>query len=436
MFPLHDRTRRRVVLAAFGALCVLPTLLVLLWGLSRQMPWHVAAEVRRLETIVGVRVRLDRAWNTRPGVWRYEGFALHDPETGHRIFRCEQLEVSYAGRGASTPASLVLTARGAAADDAAGTVLRELLSRVMRGQMGPAPLNLQWTADELAFGEGDRAIRLAALSGRTQPHPGGIRTQLGFHLADGAGAEPAYVEIHRNRQVAPAGMELKLYTGADSLPARLLAAGLPAFEPLGPDCGFRGYLRADWTPSGWRGELNGSFSDVDLGRLVRERFGQHLVAQGHVRVDRADFEEGRIREAFGSVEFGPGTIGWRLLDTAVEQMSLTQNAPPVRDDPVPFRLLAANWRLAADGLRVEGQCSSAGPGTVLAGVEPWYVGQPVVQPLPVAALVRALAPGRYPEVPATHPAAWLLRHLPLPDSNHGSVNPRSATSLPGRPEVH
>ncbi len=430
MFPLHDRTRRRIALAAFGALCALPTLLMVLWGLSRQTHWHTAAEARRLERVLGLRVRVDRAWNTKPGVWRYEGLSLYDPESGRRLLRCTRVDASYTGRRSNAPATLAIHAHGPVVDELAATSLYQLLSRAMQGQIGPGPIDVEWTADELVLGEGELAVRLAGISGGARSQPAGSRAQLRFRTADDAGAEPAHIEIYRNPHVSPPALEVKLYTGASPLPCRLLAIGLPAMQPLGPRSRFRGYLRADRTPQGWRGELTGHFDDVDVGQLVHDRFAQPLTGAGQVTVEHARFDKGRIEEAWGSVAIGPGTVGRRLLAAAIERLSLIQSAPPDGyDDPVPYRQLAAKWRVDADGLHIEGRCASAGPGTLLAGTGPWQVSEPVVQPLPVATLVRTLVPDRSPEVPATAEAAWLLRHLPLPESAPSAADRRATETL-------
>ncbi|MDZ7618650.1 MAG: hypothetical protein U1E05_16730 [Patescibacteria group bacterium] len=430
MFQLHDRTRRRIAVGIFVALCIAPTLLILLWGLNRQMPWHTAAEVRRLAAVLGLQVQADRVSNTKPGQWHYDGLSVSDPETGRQLFRCEQLEVSHAGGEGSSPATLVLHARKPVTDALGVATLFQLLSRAMQGQMSLAPVDLQWTADSLVFDDAEEAILLQSLAGGTQLHPDGVQAQLRFQLAEGAGAEPSHIEIHRNRLVSPAGLELKLYTGAAPLPSRLLAVGLPAFAPLGPDCRFRGYLRADQTPNGWVGELTGHFSEVDLGRLVRDQFHQHLTGTGQVTVERAGFDRGRVQFAWGTFTLGPGTIARPLLDAAVEQMSLIRNAlPEAEDEWIPYRQFAANWRLSAEGLLIEGRCDSAVPGTLLAGTSPWHVGEPVVQPVPVTALVRTLVPNRSPEIPATAPAEWLMRHLPLPEASRDAVDRHSTERL-------
>lgn len=430
MFPLHDRTRRRLALVAFGVTCLLPTLLILVWGIGRQMPWQADAESRRLEGMLGLQVRIDRVRNLRPGVRRYEGFALHDPETGQRLFRCEHLEIRSGSPAPIGPATVVLHSHQPVVDEDGAAALYQLLSRAMQGQFGRAPLDVRWTADELTVGEGGETVALADLSGHVQSHPDGVKAQMRFRLADAAAADPAHVEVHRNRSTSPPGLELKLYTGAAPLPCRLLATWLPAFEALGPECRFRGYVQAGRTTDGWHGELTGHFADVDLGRLARERFAQPFAGLGQVTVERARFAGSRVEEATGGVSVGPGAIGRALLHSATAKMSLVQSTPlPARDDPVPFRQLAAAWHVDADGLRLEGRCSSAGPRTLLAGVEPWQVAEPVVQPLPVAALVRALSPDLPAEVPATPESAWLLRHLPLPEADSETAVRRSAERL-------
>jgi len=167
--------------------------------------------------------------------------------------------------------------------------------------------------------------------------------------------------------------------------------------------------------------LTGQFASIDLGRLVHERFAQHLTGMGQVAVERARFDAGRLEEARGSLAMGPGTVGRGLLDAAVEQMRLVPNGPPVENgDPIAYGRLAANWRLDGGGLRLEGWCLELGPGTVLAGTGSWSIGEPANQPLPLAALVRTLVPGGTPEVPATPRAEWLLRHLPFSDPAHAA----------------
>ena len=95
MFQLHDRTRRRLTILAFCCLCVIPTILVLGWGLWRRLPGHIGAEARRLGQQLGVKVTLEGIQRLRPRTVLYKGLALIDPETGATLLKCRRLEAQW-----------------------------------------------------------------------------------------------------------------------------------------------------------------------------------------------------------------------------------------------------------------------------------------------------------------------------------------------------
>ena len=92
MLRLHDRTRRRICVAGFFLLCILPTVLVAGWCVAWHLPGHVSAEARRLTRQLGLDVTLEGLRHLRPGVVLYEGLELADPETGRSVLRCRLLE--------------------------------------------------------------------------------------------------------------------------------------------------------------------------------------------------------------------------------------------------------------------------------------------------------------------------------------------------------
>ena len=95
MFPLYDHTRRQICMAAFLGLCVLPTLAVAGWGIARRLPWHKQAEEQRLGQELGLEVSIESMEHTLPGVVRYTGLKLTDPETGQELFRCAELAATW-----------------------------------------------------------------------------------------------------------------------------------------------------------------------------------------------------------------------------------------------------------------------------------------------------------------------------------------------------
>ena len=94
MFQLHDKTRRRICLAAFGLFCLTPTALVAGWCVAWQLPSHLRAETERLQQQLGLTVSLSGLRHLRPGVVVYEGLSLSDPETGQAVLRCPTIEAA------------------------------------------------------------------------------------------------------------------------------------------------------------------------------------------------------------------------------------------------------------------------------------------------------------------------------------------------------
>ena len=92
MFQLHDRTRRRMCLAAFVLLGVLPALLAGGWCLESDLPGCAETEAEQLSRELGLDVKLGGLKYLRPGATLYENLEISDPETGKPIFRCRALE--------------------------------------------------------------------------------------------------------------------------------------------------------------------------------------------------------------------------------------------------------------------------------------------------------------------------------------------------------
>lgn len=138
MFQLHDNTRRWICLTGFFLFCILPALGGAVWCVFRNLPW-ADDEAIILGRQLGMDVRLAGLKNIRPGVVRYEGFEIADPETGKSLLRCRRLEVQRKtitdGQGNVRPVIVLLPLQGEI--EAAGIhKLGRLLERVMQGQTG------------------------------------------------------------------------------------------------------------------------------------------------------------------------------------------------------------------------------------------------------------------------------------------------------------
>jgi hypothetical protein len=114
---------------------------------------------------------------------------------------------------------------------------------------------------------------------------------------------------------------------------------------------------------------------------------------------------------------GPGVISRSLVDAAARHLGLDRAAVLDSTDPLlPFDRLALSYQLDASGLRLRGECPPSGSGAVLVGRYDLLLREPMVQPVPIAALLHALVPGAEVQVPATSQTDWLLRRLPVPQA--------------------
>ena len=446
MFRLHDNTRRRICRAVFLLLCVVPTAGVSVWCARRHLPGVAAAEAQRLERELGLGVSLAGLRYLRPGRVLYEGLELADPETGRPLLRCRALEADwqqFTDREGRPRASLVLIASQPEIEAAAahpqvgarqvGAPLGELLDRVLRRATilrmvpGGSRTDVRLAAGQLTLRAADGSQTLSGLRGSIESFAGGTQAEASFRLAGIETPQPIRIRIVRNRQITPPATGFELDTGGGAVPCGLLAVGLPLLERLGPRSRLRGYIWAsqtgdNQTSTGWEGEFAGQVYDVDLDDLVTGHFPHKLGGVAQVTVQSARFRRQRLEEASGTLVAGPGVISRSLIDAAVEQLGLVRGVEPqTPGELVPYEQLAAGFLIDARGLRLQGGCSGAGhrsealvAGTILADRQGPLLGEPVVQPQPVVALVRTLVPASQHQVPATRQTDWLIGHLPVP----------------------
>jgi hypothetical protein len=425
MFLLHDTTRRRIAIAMFVLVCLVPTALVLAWGIARQLPWHVRREADRLSAALGLKVALAGLRHVRPGTVYYQGLELFEPETGSRVLHCARVE---AVRRTTTDANgqtresvaLTLVEPEIAADQLAqvGRLAHRLLV-----ERGARPgVEFQWTAAEAIVRAGDGPLVLGDLQGQTESQPGWSQAQTSFRLAPSQQSEPARIRLVRNRQVTPPATGFELDTGAAYLACPALAAALPGVERLGPRSRFRGNLWAHETPEGWAGQFQGTLVDVALDGLLADRLPSTLSGLARIDLETARFRQGRLEEVKGSVAAGPGMAGRWLIDAAVERLGLRGGVPTTASvSQVRYEQLAVAFFLDSRGLWLAGQCGAEDSRAILVDRYNVLLGEPAAQPLPIAAVVQALAPSNDPPVPLTRQTAWLMRHLPLPsDEGRGT----------------
>jgi len=407
-------------MAAFVALCVVPTAVVVICGLARHTPGHVRAVATRLSWQLDQRVSLARVRYLRPGVVLYEGVELADPETGDRILRCRSLQVARErptdNEGRGRPC-VVMTASQVDVEGGRLDQVWQLVRGALTGRTGSVEWDARLAAGEVTLRQGEASHALVQLRGRIDRLPGGSQADVTFRLVEVETPEPIQVRVARNGQTEPPASGLGVYTGGGALPCSLLALAAPEFEAMGPVSRFSGYVWANETLGGWGGVLEGKFSGVDLERLVAGRFPHMLGGAAELTVKNATVRQGRLEEAAGLLVAGPGTISRSLLDAAAGRLGMARGSEPRGPGPlVAYDRLAVSFRIDSHGLQLQGACPPAGSGTVLAGSFGALLGEPQAQPVPVAALIQTLAPAGAIQVPATRETDWLMRRLPVRDA--------------------
>jgi len=411
MFRFHDTTRRRICIAAFFVLCLVPTAGISAWCLWRQMPARTAGEAQRLTRTLGLDVSLDRLAHPRPGIVVYEEFGLSDPETGQVVLRCPALKTGWketaAGQGGPKTA-LVLSASKPQIQAATLDHLGRLLDRILRRQIDCPPCDVWLSAGEAELRTDVDSHALEDLQGSIESHASGSRAQAVFRLAGVDGKEPIAIRIERDRRTVPPSTRVELSTGGSAVPCRLLALGWNAWQLWGPQSRFRGSLWARQTTDGWDGEMAGELIEVDLGNLLADDALEGCTATAHVTIHSARFHHGRLQEASGTVVAGRGAIDRRLIDRLADRLQLVQVVKPSgTGDVVPYEQLAFAFLLDSRGLQLRGQCAAAGRGAIMVDGYTCLLAEPLAQPQPIVGLWQTMAAG-VPE------ASRLLRYLPVP----------------------
>ncbi|HLA83417.1 MAG TPA: hypothetical protein VJL29_01370 [Thermoguttaceae bacterium] len=423
MFPLHDRVRRRVCVAGFLILCVLPTIAVLAWAAVWSLPAHVRAEARRIGRQLGMDVSVGRVEHLRPGAVRLADVRVREFEQPEALLHCETLDaewITVADRS-DVPRRVLMLRAGRIEVDANRTVaMGKLARRLLEMRAGNFDFDVRCLAERIDVRSSGPTEQLAEVCGVVQTIESGTETWMKFKLAGHPMTRPALLLLKRNRHVEPPVDWFALNTAGEELPCELLGRGIPAMRSLGPNARFRGGLSAEWTTDGWHGEIGSAdgespteFIDVELNRLVTDRFPHVLSGKARVRIESAVFRGDCLERIRGGVVAGPGTIGSSLLTSVVQHLGLEPGPEPAaRRELVDYDRLAFQFALDESGLVLDGSCHDDSKTVMVAG-QKWLL-RSAGRTCPAVSLAWAMAPKDSIPVPATRQSAALLRHLPLP----------------------
>lgn len=414
-------------MAAFLLAGVLPTIGVSTWCFWRHSGAYVRRAAAELEQRLGLSVSLRAIEHTRPGVVVYRGLQLVDPETGRTLVRVPAVHVSRATvtSAAGPVARLEIRAEKPELESRGLEEMGRLVRDAMRARLGPRDPHWAFSADEVRLLTGGIGQSLIQVQAVMDAPPGGVQTELAFRLPEVNMPEPARVRIGRNRQTSPPAIGFELSTGGAALPCGLLGLGLAEFERAGAKSRFSGYLWANEGVGGWQGEMVGQWTNLDLAEMLGTSFAHKLTGSAQVHLQFARFHDGRLDEAAGTINAGPGIISRSLIQAAVEQLALARGADPnTPGELVPYEQLAADFLLSSKGIQLRGRCAGIGPGSVLIDRYCRLLGDPPAAPQPVESLLRLFVAEGRQQIPASRQSERLLRVLPVPDVQVPSITAR------------
>ena len=364
---------------------------------------------------LGLDVTVATVSHPEPNLTWLESVEFHDPETGRPLLTTSRLELARQQDGwvvfvADARAPRTQLAR--LVEIAHPTLWRRAGQAAPVWQLVVGAFHL--TSDDSPFTLLD--VQVTGQGGdEASTNP---QLQVEFRVAGVDMSQPARLTVTRNRQTDPPTSAWAFQTGPQALPAPLLALACPPLAQLGDQAQVAGQCVMRETPQGWNGEAQGRLTQIELDRLVTDRFPHKLSGVADLVLSRVVWEQGRLVDVSGTLTSGGGAVSQSLLTAASDENSLQwELAPRVaesRQTLWKYRELAVGFQLNHQGIQIAGQCSGPANGAIFAdahgplateGPQPW---------LSAVAAVRFLAPQSEIQVPASVATESLLRHLPLP----------------------
>jgi hypothetical protein len=402
MFPLHYKTRRFFCRVGFVLLGLVPTAGVLAWAGWLGTAAHLSACRREIERESGFGASLAAVTHPLPGVAIFEGLELIDPTTRERLLYLPRLE--YSRRGDQR----LLIAIGPELHQPALARLGQLVEQCWQD----ADTTTTLVTASLILRHASVDEKLKDVDVRLLHTTEGAELKCQFRRQRTDSSLP--IKLHVVRQPpAKASLLVQLDTAERELPCALAAPYFPCVSHWGADAGFHGTLNLLREERGWQGEIQGKFVRVDLARAIAANFPHRIDGLADVHIERAVLADNRLLEICGGLNAGPGLIGPSLRAAAAQALELEASEVALQSAGLlEYEQLAFDFQLDSGGLVLNGRCAQAPPGALLIDRRQLLLGQPLRQPQPASALIRALAPPAASWVPANSETAWLLQLLP------------------------
>lgn len=287
----------------------------------------------------------------RPGVDRWRAVRLRDVSRGDSFLaRAAVVEIEHGPRGVVVRPLDVSVHRESL--PWFWTYLRRHLMPEQQRQVATWVLALP----TLRIMEGTTALESRELRARIEPSPEGPRFHLEFLPPGVATGEPVRIRcIQPNK--AHGITELELHCDDTPLPCALLRWDGGTTPGCDERTRFQGHAFLKYAPHAVEGEWIGWLREVDLRPWLQGVCDISMSLRGEVRVDRAEFANGRLRRLDATLVAGPGEVTPGELAAFAKHFGLGQD-PQLSDlesaGPIALESLSLRVRLEDDRILISG----------------------------------------------------------------------------------
>lgn len=430
---MRTATRRSLCRLGFLGLCVVPTLLVCCWAVAVQSPGYGdmrrAAWAALLHRQLGVGATVGGIDHPSWAVTRLWDVKLHDPETQLPIGGIRAIEISHQGGEL-----LIRVSQPELLGTQANRLWSSIYDRLLRGGTDFS-LPVRVFAGELTIRgrQGPRSttgVTLADVECVIHEESTGPQLAVMFQVAGQSAADAVELHATRDSQSHPPRTHWVLDTGDTTLPCEAFVDQLPGLYWLGDKCTFSGQLRAALSQNGWTGAARGVLNQVDLDRLVTERFALKLSGQARVELHDCKFRDGLLENLTGRVASRGGVIDSQLLERASTHLRLRSRDRLAPETRHRYGELGLSFELDAQSLSIAGDCRSQPKAVLMDKSGPLLQASPE-QLNPVMALGDLLGPANTHRVSANWVTQVLFGglHLPPVVPPEGAIRERPALRI-------
>lgn len=424
MFPPRRPARQILATVFLLVCCVAPTAWVAIQAWRVHQPGFVRETEAQLATALGLRATLASVAHPGPGETEFTQLTLHateSPASQARLLEFIRFPRLRARQEADTTTlhTEELTLNANSIEDLSRR-LGELSVRLLSNQRR---VQLLSTSAQLVLNpaEDPQIIVINDLALVCSREGGGPKVSASFRVV------PAVCELVWTRTQGERGPieRVEFQTFDRPVPVK----SLPFPVDLAHWFGTSASLSGTWTfhsvhGQPWSAQFTGEVHDVDLARLVRDRFPDiRLTGLGALRIDSADWGplpngqgHGWAR-AQGVLQARAGVIGLALVESMARELKF--RAPiskAMLADPIPYARLGVAFTLNEAGELLLNGALGEQPGSELVAIDPQDV--PLLLAPTGVASVRGLWKTLFPSgsevlVPVT-PQTHVLRYLPVP----------------------